>query len=125
MIRSFHYELGQKGEATAREYLLERGYQILETNYKCEYGEIDIIAVQKKTLCFIEIKARSSTYYGAPAEAVGKRKQQRLIRSAEWYLSTTSKKYAECRFDVMEMLYDRDSESFRDITLIRDAFEVE
>jgi len=65
---------GHEGEQIACKFLKKRGYKVIEKNYKCKYGEIDIIAVEKNVLCFIEVKSRRSIEYGLPEEYVDKRK---------------------------------------------------
>lgn len=82
----FKRTLGQRGEALAADYLLKNGYRILEQNYRCEIGEIDIIAEKSGRTLFVEVKTRSSDHYGLPQESVHETKQQKILRSAEWYL---------------------------------------
>ena len=71
-------EFGNKGEDIAIEYLEKRGYIILERNFYCRQGEIDIIAKDKNEIVFIEVKSRSSIQYGCPSEAVNKQKIKEL-----------------------------------------------
>lgn len=78
--------VGKAYEDLATAYLIDKGYKILERNYRCKVGEIDIIAKDKNALIFIEVKYRKTTAFGAPAEAVNYYKQQRIMRSAKWYL---------------------------------------
>ena len=108
---------GRNGEEMAVEYLLIKGYDILEKNYKNRFGEIDIIALDKKTLVFIEVKTRNTMLYGLPADAVDSRKQGRIGRVALSYIS--DKKYVNhpCRFDVLSIYEDK-------IELFTDAFEL-
>ena len=96
--------LGNKGEETAAAYLEQKGYAILERQYRTPVGEIDLIARDGKTLAFIEVKTRRSARYGQPAAAVGTEKQRRITRAALWYMM--NKKQGEappCRFDVVEI----------------------
>jgi putative endonuclease len=111
---------GRQGEETAAAFLRTRGYRILEHNYRCPVGEIDLIAEQNGVLCFVEVKSRSSLAYGSPAEAVNRAKQRHLARAASYYLTTRrSGGDVACRFDVVAVLPDAEPE------LIQDAFQVE
>ncbi len=97
--------LGNLGEDLAEKYLQENGYKIIVRNYKNKIGEIDIIAHDDSFLVFIEVKTRTSTYQGLPADAVNYRKQKKIIRVAQWYLQ--EKKYTgKWRIDVVSILAD-------------------
>src|SRR5438046_1190123 len=78
--------LGQYGEEYACRYLQDKGYTILEKNFRNKLGEIDLIAQEGKMLCFIEVKTRKSLQYGAPFEAVGNTKQHKMVQVALSYL---------------------------------------
>ena len=78
-------ETGKRGEAAAVDFLKKSGYKILETNFKCKFGEVDIIAQEADPLAFIEVKTRSSREFGTPAEAVVKRKLSHIINCANFY----------------------------------------
>ena len=75
------HETGKIGEDIAVRYLNEKGYQIIERNFECIQGEIDVIAKDKKELVFIEVKTRASALYGLPKEAVDKTKQKHLTKT--------------------------------------------
>ncbi|MBI5214864.1 MAG: YraN family protein [Ignavibacteriae bacterium] len=96
---------GAQGEALAVEYLQKKGYRILRQNYRYERDEIDIIAQENETLVFIEVKARRSTNYGAPIEAVTESKQKTIRAVAEGYLAENEIEDISCRFDVISILY--------------------
>ena len=96
--------LGKEGERFAADYLAEKGYRILQRNYRYHRNEIDIIARYKKTLCFIEVKTRSSREKGHPAEAVTITKQREIIKAAKAYLAFTGECETDCRFDVVTVL---------------------
>jgi len=95
--------LGKKGEIKAKEFLVEKGFTILETNYRNKIGEIDIIALDGNVLVFIEVKTRTGTTYGYAYEAVGIRKQKKIINVSRLYL--TSKHYynVQIRYDIIEV----------------------
>ena len=96
---------GTHGEALAAAYLRRRGFQLIGHSYHCRFGEIDLIAMDGKTLCFIEVKTRSNLSVGLPREFVTAQKQQRIRKTAAWYLMV---KDLDCpaRFDVAEVYAD-------------------
>lgn len=94
-------QIGRIGEDKAAAYLTERGYQILEQNYRCRLGEIDLIAKDGRFLVFIEVKYRTSQRYGDPAEAVDSKKQFKIYQTARYYLYQQGYSQDQpCRFDV-------------------------
>ena len=78
--------LGGLGERLAQRFLRSRGCRILDTNYRCRWGEVDIVAQFQDTILFVEVKTRRSSSYGTPEEAITSAKAQRLIATAETYL---------------------------------------
>ena len=97
-------EAGRLGEELAALMLEERGYEILEKNYRCRFGEIDIIALRREILTFVEVKTRSGEYYGTAAEAVTWSKQQKIRQTALQYLNEYRKPFAGVEFQVVEVL---------------------
>lgn len=97
-------ELGRAGEAAAAAYLEERGLRVLERNFRCEGGEIDLVAADSRTLVIVEVKTRSGTAFGRPGEAVSPAKQARLRRLAARYLAERRPVQRDVRFDVVEVL---------------------
>ena len=97
-------EKGAVGEILAVNFLKKNKYKILQTNYKNVVGEIDIVAQKKKLLVFVEVKRRMTLEYGRPVEAVNLRKQNKIKKVAELFLIENNLKYADCRFDVIEIL---------------------
>ena len=99
--------LGEAGETKAVEYLKRHGYRVLERNYRCRFGEIDIIAVDcsAQQLCFIEVKTRSDLRKGRPCEAVTPAKIQHIRRTAYHYLSHSEAVYRKYRIDVAEIIF--------------------
>ncbi len=114
-------QLGQDGEDLAVAELRRRGYRILTRNYRCRYGEIDIIAADGETVVFIEVKARRSTGFGGPAAAVTTRKQRQIGRVAQYYLGQQRQNDQPARFDVVAIAY-AGSDPPR-LELIVDAFD--
>jgi len=103
--------LGQEGERLAADYLTKKGYRIIERNYRYHRNEIDIIARHKKSLCFVEVKTRSSTEKGHPADAVTATKQREIIKAARAYLAFTGQDETDCRFDVVAVQAQSTSEN--------------
>ncbi|GAB6088258.1 YraN family protein [Alkaliphilus crotonatoxidans] len=96
-------KIGTQGEGLSQQYLREKGYHILHTNYRTRFGEIDIVALYEKTLVFAEVKTRQSMKYGLPREAVNYKKQQNYYRLAEHYIKYFTGCYESVRFDVIEV----------------------
>ncbi len=110
-------EIGRKYELEAAAFLEKQGYSILERNYQCRQGEIDLIGIEGEYLCFIEVKYRGGSKYGKSLEAVTTAKQKKICKTALYYL--TKHGYSEdtpCRFDVVGIDFDK-------VELIRNAFE--
>ena len=95
---------GNEGEQAACEYLLKKGWKILDRNVRRGRGEIDIIARKWKTIAFIEVKRRSSLNYGRPAEAVNAEKQKRIAQATALYVQEQCLENEKLRFDVIEIL---------------------
>jgi len=116
-----HLRTGKLGEQMAAAYLQEAGYQILERNYRCPFGEIDIIAREDDTLVFVEVKSRRSENFGLPQLAVGPDKQRRISKISLYYLQSHRLDAENVRFDVVAILLRPENSS---IELIKDAFEL-
>lgn len=112
---------GKSGENIAEEFLKKNGYKILLRNYKTKLGEIDIIASEKNTYCFIEVKTRHSDKFGLPMEAVSRVKQKQISRAALHFIKERRLFDEKARFDVVSVLYSQD---FPRIELIRNAFDL-
>jgi putative endonuclease len=110
-------EVGSIYEDRAAQFLLEEGYIILEKNFRCKLGEIDLIGKSEGYLCFIEVKYRSSSGYGFPSEAVDDRKRRKIVRTALTYMNFHKLPTdTACRFDIVVFLD-------REYSLIKNAFE--
>jgi putative endonuclease len=94
-------QYGAQSESLAARLLKQRGYTILETNYRTPLGEIDIIARERGTIVFVEVKARRSLGFGDPKWAVTPKKQRKISMVALYYLKTTRQSRAKARFDVV------------------------
>jgi len=93
---------GRAGESRAVEYLDRKGYEVIAQNYRCRFGEIDIIAACQDVLCFIEVKTRRSNEFGTPAEAVTYYKKRNFVNTAKWYLMEHPTDM-NIRFDIIEV----------------------
>ena len=117
--------LGGWGEELAARFLEERGWQILARNWRCRYGEVDLIASDGRYLAFVEVKLRNSDRYGQPMEAVTAAKQRRLLTAAQLYLAehpTT----LQPRFDVAQVFAPGGMEpGLARIEYVENAFEGE
>jgi len=103
-LRSSTKEKGKQGEELAVTFLIEKGFEIVERNYRYGKGELDIIAREKEFLVFVEVKSRESLEYGLPEEAVTKRKIAQIRKIAEAYLSEKGITDENIRFDVVAIL---------------------
>ena len=108
---------GPRGEEYAAAYLTAQGYAIAARNYRTRYGEIDLIAKEGNTICFLEVKYRHAGQYGDPAEAVDHKKQRRISNAASYYLYSNRIPFdTPCRFDIAAVTPSG-------IRLIRNAFD--
>jgi putative endonuclease len=113
-----HNEKGLKGEKLAIDYLKKKGYYIIASNWRWRHKEVDIIAREGEALVIVEVKLRSTDYFGDPSEAVTKKKQLFLIEAAEAYVETINYE-PEVRFDIVSIIASSDGYEFEHIT---DAF---
>lgn len=109
-------EVGTSYEKIAGKYLEEHGYEILEYNFRCRTGEIDIIAKEKEYLVFCEVKYRNTKDKGHPFEAVSFLKQKKISKCAMYYINQKKLYDVPCRFDVIGILGE-------EITLLKNAFD--
>lgn len=92
---------GRQSEKEAALYLKQQGLQIIEMNYRCKGGEIDIIAQDRETLVFVEVKSRALSQFGSAIESITKTKQKRIIFAARYYLLKLRHRIPTCRFDAI------------------------
>lgn len=114
-------DLGRAGEEEAVRLLRMKGYKILARNYKTGLGEIDIIAKDKDSICFIEVKARRTDKFGLPQEAIQKNKQRQISKAALNFLKTGNLLDKKARFDVVAVVYSNGEPK---LDLIKGAFEL-
>ncbi len=111
---------GEKGEELAALYLTDEGYRIIERNYRCRFGEIDIVAEENDTLVFVEVRAKSGRSFGTPEESVTAAKKERLITTALTYLTTHEDMPDSWRIDFLAIEVDDKGKTKR-IELIENA----
>ena len=97
------HEIGKIGEDIATRYLEQIGYEIIQRNFECKIGEIDIIAKDKEKIVFVEVKTRASTLYGQPKDAVDVTKKKHIYRTAEFYIYIRHLENYSVRIDVIEV----------------------
>jgi putative endonuclease len=112
-------ERGKQAEHLACEWLTRRGLTLVERNYRCPFGEIDLVMRQGATLVFVEVRLRRSGAYGTPAETVDGRKQARLRATAEHYLAARRDSKKPCRFDIVALT---GSDSDHEVEWLQNAF---
>jgi putative endonuclease len=100
-------DLGRLGEELAAEYLQQAGIRILDRNWRCAYGELDIVAAERRVLVACEVKTRSGVGFGSPLEAISRRKQARLRRLAVGWIQAHGVLFDEVRIDVIGLVRDR------------------
>lgn len=108
---------GQRGEDRAAAHLRALGYSVVERNFRCRLGEIDIVARDGEVLVFVEVRTRSHGDRGSALETVTPAKQRQIARVAGHYLAVRRPSMAECRFDVVGITGDH-------VELVRDAFRI-
>jgi putative endonuclease len=118
--RGARQRLGQRGEALAARRLEAEGYRLLERNYRCPAGEVDLVAMDGECLVFVEVRTRRGDLWGTPEESVTRAKQLRLVQVAEHYLAEHEACDADWRIDVVAVDMDRRGR-LRRVDIVRDA----
>ena len=113
-------DVGILGEKLAQDFLKKRGYRVVETNYRCPEGEIDIIATQKDTLVFIEVRTKKSLEFGTPEESITPAKMEKLRAVSAHYRQTHDNLPESWRIDVVAIELDKNNKISR-IELIENA----
>jgi putative endonuclease len=106
---------GAAAERDAAELLIAAGYEIVERNFRCKAGELDIVARDGDVLVFVEVRSRSDDDHGHAVEMIGRAKQRRVVRVARHYLAIAAPGFERCRFDVVAI-------TAGEPVLLRDAF---
>jgi len=106
-------ETGALGEKLAQEHLKKKGYRIIETNYRCPRGEIDIVAKHKGCLVFIEVRTKSNTRFGLPEESISRAKRAKMRLTAAYYLNSQKKPAEAWRIDFVAVEMGHDGKASR------------
>jgi len=114
-------QFGKDSESIAVTHLIKSGYKILERNFRTKLGEIDIIAKDRDTLVFVEVKAKRSVRFGDPKEAVTPKKQRKISKVALYYLKATNQIHVKARFDVVAIRSIQDNLR---VEIVKNAFEL-
>lgn len=114
--------LGRLGEDLAAQRLTQEGYCIVARNYRNVFGEIDIIAQDGQTLCFIEVRSRTKTCYGHPFESISPAKQRKIIRAAKAYLAREDSIDIDARFDAVAVI-PQETGGYS-VEILKNAFEI-
>jgi putative endonuclease len=111
--------VGKTGENAARAYLEELGYSIIEVNYRCPLGEIDLVARDGKTIVLVEVRTKTSRAYGSPEESINAEKARRLRRLALYYLQSKRQNETPSRIDLLAVLLSKENLEVKSIRHIR------
>ena len=118
-----HLITGETAEQEACDYLRKNNLQLIIKNYRCKFGEIDLIMQDQQTLVFVEVRYRKNSHYGSGAESITQTKQNKLIKTASHYLQHTHQaSHFSARFDVMSMSHATSTNETK-IDWIKDAFQ--
>ena len=98
------YDLGKAGEEVALKYLKRKKFKIIKKGFRLYKGEIDVIAYDRKTLVFVEVKTRRSSSFGLPEESVTTAKQRQIKKIAQGFMAFNNLENVECRFDVISLI---------------------
>lgn len=111
---------GDRGETIAANWLAARGFEILQRNYRCHWGEVDIIAIRAKALCFIEVKSWKAGAFADVWDAIPMAKRRRLSRACQFFLTQSSVDYDEVSLGALLIAWRQGQ---AEITFLQDAFE--
>ena len=120
MVKMKRRDTGRLGEELARDFLKKRGFRILESNYRCPEGEIDIVAHHKNCLVFVEVRTKTSQEFGSPEESVTQAKKKRMVATAQHYWQTHDRQLPLWRIDFVAVELDKKGKPSR-IELIENA----
>jgi len=118
---NFRQKFEKFGEDTAARHLKKMGYQLLCRNYRTRFGEIDIIAKDSETIVFIEVKSRRTSSFGHPKYSITRKKQERISKTALYYLKENDQSNCRARFDVVTI---NSADKKTDVEIIKNAFEL-
>ncbi len=123
-MKYYKKKIGSLGEDVAVNYLIQNKYQIIERNFRCKSGEIDIIAKDGGYIVFIEVKTRRNDDFGTPLEAISYSKVSKITKTAQFYLMYNNMQNNDIRFDAIEIIGELENEKLvvKSVDLIKNAF---
>jgi putative endonuclease len=113
--------LGRQGEEEAAAYLVKQGYKIVQRNFRCPWGEIDIIAQKGPVLVFVEVRSRKTNSFGLPQESIKRNKQKKVRQVASFYLKKAGQPEISVRLDVLTLKFNQKNEVTQ-LTHLKNAF---
>lgn len=122
-MKRLNKTIGDFGEDLAEDYLRKLGYNILERNFSCKIGELDLIGKDKTHIAFIEVKTRYDSQYGLPCEAVTASKKYKLYKTAQYYIMIKKLYHENFRFDVVDIILSK-VDNRHEVRLIKNAFQI-
>ena len=122
-MKNFNKDIGNFGEELSIKYLEDNNYKVLDKNFRCKSGEIDIITLKNSIISFIEVKSRFFTSFGNPIESITYSKQLKIINSAKFYIFKNNLYNFNIKFDAIEIIFDLNSTNYT-INHIEDAFRL-
>lgn len=120
-MKKYNKAIGYYGENIAEEWLVKNNYKIIQRNFRCKLGEIDIVAYDEEYICFIEVKTRYEYKFGTPSEAVNSIKKNRIKKTALYYIYINNCRNQNYRFDVVEVMLNRKNTN-NNTNIIKNAF---
>lgn len=109
-MKKYNLNIGFFGENIAKQYLENKGYKIIEQNCRNKYGEIDLVAENKRTLVFVEVRTKTAEQFGTPEESLNKNKIQKLIKNAQFYLIRKGLTSHQYRIDAVCLVLGKKSQ---------------
>lgn len=122
-MKGFNKDIGNLGEKIALKHYEKLGYKILDKNFYCRIGELDLVSKYNDCIIFTEVKTRYSSKFGKPCESISSHKKYKIIKTAQFYILKNKLKNHNARFDVIEIVLNPDNTTFN-MNHITDAFRV-
>lgn len=122
-MKNLNKSIGDFGEDLAESYLNSLGYKIIERNFSCKTGELDMIGIDGLYIVFIEVKARYDSSYGMPCEAITASKRFKIYKTAQYYIMVKNLHKENFRFDVVEIVLNKNNREYN-IRIIKNAFQI-
>jgi len=121
-MQGYKKQFGNKGEKIAEDFLRNKGYKIIQRNYRCAFGEIDIIAEYIDTIIFVEVRTKSTDNFGSPQDSITSSKIDKISKTAIMYIQEKNLIDQACQFDVIAITYKTGKPN---ISHIENAFEID